>query len=200
MNPFALFLSMTVVFGSISAYESCHPKDKPMVKKPAPVAINFDSFYLTSHGPVQKENSAITQNADLWFEEIDSTHTLMKGGDTLDININDIKFGGTLSPDTNITGIKHKSHPHNTASLLDDTIYGGGAFNTNGGIGMGGQLTLMMKIEGNSDVMVYDSAKLIAYQKHDSTMVIIGDSATVIRVLLESMDYTRKLKVKYPKQ
>lgn len=84
--------------------------------------------------------------------------------------------------------------PHNTSTLK---------MKPTGGIGWsdslkwGGQLTVDT-IKYMSDVMVYDSMRLVAYQKKDSTMVIIGDSATVIRVLLESMDWTRRLKVKYP--
>lgn len=52
----------------------------------------------------------------------------------------------------------------------------------------------------SAELVVYDSMRLIGYQKKDSTLVIIGDSARFIRVLLQSMAWYSKFNVRYPKR
>lgn len=119
-----------------------------------------------------------------------------------------IKLGDVRNVTTTISGFDEfvkdsstkywtrvKKKPHNTVPNKYKTV---DRLTLTGTAGqLGGQL-MVDTMKFMSDVMVYDSTRLVAYQKKDSTMVIIGDSATVIRVLLESMDWTRRLKVKYP--
>lgn len=52
----------------------------------------------------------------------------------------------------------------------------------------------------SAELVVYDSTRLIGYQKKDSTLVIIGDSARFIKIILESMLWTREFKVRYAKR
>lgn len=84
--------------------------------------------------------------------------------------------------------------------MLTTTAYAQDTSIFNGALNSGLSVTAVPRETFAAELIVYDSNRIIGYQKKDSTLVIIGDSARFIRILVESMSWNGAFKVRYPKR